>query len=214
MTTGNLLNASLSLATIERCVMAHTRLWLPTYLADAERAEGVLPDGTTELEPGSLPLPRSYRPTDGRVDKWAEDQLPALIFGSPGVDEGSLRHDGRGRFTARWIFQLTVVYSAKDDTLTRFGTAVYASALLQLFVQQQSIEGLQVEGVTPLDLAFDRLAFSPSRALGAATLAFSLEAGTVADARGGPSEPLVDPLADPGPWPDVDDVDFDIERMT
>lgn len=214
MTVANLLRGSLSLATVERCVMAHTRLWLPTYLRDAERAEGVMPDGVTELEPGSLPLPRSYRPTDGRVDKWGEDQLPALIFGSPGVDEGTLRHDGRGRYTARWIFQLTVVYSAKDDTLTRFGTAVYASALLQLFVQQQAIEGLEVEGIVPLDLAFDRLAFSPSRALGAATLAFSLEAGAVADARGGPLEPLDDPLDDPGAWPEVTDVEHDIERMT
>ena len=206
------MNASLSLSTIERRLMAHTRLWLPTYLREAERSEMVMPDGS-ELEPGALPLPCSYRPTDGRVDKWAEDQLPALIFGSPGIDEGTLRHDGRGRFTARWIFQLTIVYSASDDTLTRFGTAVYANALLSLFVQQQAVLGLDVEGIVPLDLAFDRLAWSPSRALGAATLSFSLEAGTVADARGGPSVPLEDPLEDPGPAPEVTDVDYDIERL-
>lgn len=211
MTASNLFGQSLSLTKIERCVMAHTKLWLPTYLREAERAEQYLPDGSANTV-GQLPLPRSYRPTDGRVDKWPEDQLPALIFGTSGVEDGSLRHQGNGEYTARWIYQLTVVHSAKDDVLTRYGVGVYAAALLQLFAQQQKISGLDVEGIVPLDLAYDRLAFSPSRALGSASLLFSLEAGTVADARGGPSEPLVDPESDPGPAPEVTTVQHDITK--
>lgn len=212
MTASNVLGPSLSLGRLERAVMAHVRLWLPTYLREAERAEGVQADGVTPLQPGSVPLPRSFRPTDGRVDKWPEDQLPALIFGSPGLANGGLRRDGRGEYRGTWVVQLTAVASGRDDTTTRWLAGIYCVALRLLLVQQPKVAGLDVDGIAYEDEAYDRLPFSRGRSLMAGSVSFTLGAGAVASARGGVSAPLPSPTTDPGPPPEVTETDVTIER--
>lgn len=211
MSDTNVFGAALSLPTIERGVMAHVRGWFPDYLRDAERREGVRADGVTALAPGDLPLPRSWRPA-AEVDKWAEDQLPAVIFGSPGLSDSGPRRDGYGKHEGPWVFSLTVVASGRDDQTTRWLCGVYTAALRLLFLQQPAVEGLPVESCTYADEAYDRLPFRRGRSLMAGTVVFELVLRDLGDASAGPLSPAENPIPDPGPWPDVENTALDLDR--
>lgn len=211
MTVENMMGPALSLPTIERRVMAHLRLWFPTYLREAERQELVRSDGVAPLAPGSIPLPRSWEPTQGRVDKWPAAQLPAVIFGSPGLGEPP-RRAGGGDYSGDWVFAMTGVASARDAASTRWVTGIYVLALRLLFVQQPLIEGLPVESCKWEDEAYDDLPFSRSGALMAGTATFTLGLGELASSAHGPPAPLENPIEDPGPWPTVQDTSLTVER--
>lgn len=211
MTVENLFGPVLTLGRVERSVMAHVRLWVPTYLPEVERSEGVRADGVTPLEPGSLPLPKSYRPAD-RLDKWPADQLPALIFGSPGLGDDGPRRRGDGAISGGWVFSLTAVASGRDDETTRWLCGIYTATLRLLFAQQPLIAGLDVESCAYEDEAYDGLPFSRSGSLMAGTVTFTLGLGGLASSAHGPAEPLADPLPDPGPWPTVQDTSLTVEK--
>lgn len=211
MTDLNVFGQALSLPTIERALMAHVRRWFPDYLRDAERAEGFRADGVTPLEVGTLQLPRSWRPAD-QVDKWAEDQLPAVIFGSPGLSDAGPRRDGSGKHEGPWVFSLTTVVSGRDDQATRWLCGIYTVALRLLFLQQPMIAGLPVESCKYADEAYDPLPFRRQRSLMGGTVVFELVLSGLGDASGGPLEPAADPIPDPGPWPEVENTALDLDR--
>ena len=219
MTATDLLGTSLSLPTLERRLTAHCRKWMPQYLRAAEREEEVGPDGGA-LVVGSLPLPRTWRATSGPVDKWPEDQLPAVIFGSPGLAEGGPRRDGRGLYAGTWAFGFTAVTSGRDDVATRWLCGVYAVALRLMFVQQPAVEGLDVQSCEYQDEGYDPLPFRRTGSLMAGTVTFTIGVGGLASARhglpaptdGGLPVPPADPTADPGPVPTVQTTHHQIER--
>lgn len=219
MAEGDLYGPGLSLPVIERALTAHVRLWYPTYLADAERSVEFRADGVTPVQPGDVPRPRAWRPAEGRVDKWPADQLPAIIFGSPGLADG-VRRNGRGEHSGEWAFGFTAVASARDDTSTRWVVGLHALALRKIFIQQPAVEGLPVESCTYEDEAYDPLPFARSGSLMAATVTFSIGLAELGSARGGPAAPVAggpavppaDPLADPPALPEVLETDHDITR--
>lgn len=211
MTVANQVGEALSLGRIERATMAHIRKWLPTYLREAERLEEVQADGVTALEVGSLPLPRSWRPAEGRLDKWPAEQLPAIIFGSPGLGDPP-RRTGRGDHEGEWVLSATAVVSGNDDVTTRHLVGIYGVALRLLFAKQPLIEGLPVESIKYADEAYDGLPFSRSGSLMAGTVVFELGLSGLVTSGPGPLEPLEDPLDDPGPWPDVQTYDLTVDR--
>lgn len=202
---------ALSLGRIERAVTAHLRRWYPDYLREAERQEAVRADGVTVLEPGDLQLPRSWRPA-AEVDKWPEDQLPAIIFGSPGLADSGPRRDGQGNHEGPWVFSVTAVASGNDDASTRWLVGVYTLALRLLFMQQPIIEGLSVEGCTYADEAYDALPFRRSRSLMGGTVVYELVLKDLGSASSGPLAPAENPIPDPGPWPEVENTQLDLDR--
>lgn len=211
MTDTNVFGTALSLPTIERAVMAHLRRWFPDYLRDAERREGVRADGVTPLEPGELPLPRSWRPA-AEVDKWAEDQLPAIIFGSPGLSDSGPRRSGDGKHEGPWVFSLTAVVSGRDDQVNRWLVGIYTAALRLLLMQQPMIVGLPVEGCHYADEAYDPIPQRRSRALMAGTVVYELVLSGLGDAAAGPLAPAENPIPDPGPYPEVENTGLDVTR--
>lgn len=212
MTATNQIGPHLTLSRVKRATLAHVQAWLPTYLRDVERAEGVRADGATPLVPGSLPLPRSWRVTDGPVHKWPEDQLPAVIFGSPGLDDSGPRRRGDGEHSGRWVVSLTAVVAGRDADVTDWLVGLYTAALRLLMVQQPLVAGLDMEGVTWQDEAYDDLPAQRTRSLKAGTCTFTMQLGGLASSAFGPVAPLPDPTTDPGPYPTVQDTGMTVER--
>jgi hypothetical protein len=220
----NLYGPVLTLPRIERAVISHVRAWLPAYLSEVQRQEQVQADGVTPLAPNALELPRSWRPTSGPVEKWPEDQLPAVIFGSPGLGDGGTRKDGEGDYSGSWVISLSAVVAGRDYDTVRWATGIYTAALRLLLVQQPRIEGLDVQGARWQDEGYDPLPFEQSRTLMAGTTVFTLELGGLANAAYGPAaptddpgaypQPPSDPAADPGPFPTVQTTELDIERSS
>lgn len=213
MSEGNLFGVALALPVIEARLLEHVQLWVPDYLRDIERQVAVRPDGAPHAV-GSLPLFRSFTPTDGRVDKWPENQLPACLFGSPGLD-GPPRRDGRGEHEGTFAVGFTVVVSARDDRWTRWLCGIYAAALRLLFIQQGAVQGLPITHVTYTDESYDPLAYSRQRAIMAATVTFAVGVGGLGSARQGPAAPSPTPdgaVPDPGPFPAVEETILEVER--
>lgn len=210
MTAGNVFGPILALPTIERLTMAHVRGWLPDYLRDVEAGVAFEPDGVTPLAPGSLPLPRSWRPTSGAVDKWPADQLPAVIFGSPGLgDPPARRAEG---YEGGFVVTLSAVASGNDEASTRWLVGIYVAALRALLAQQSDVEGLPVEGLALEDEGYDDLPFSRSGSLMVGTVAFTMTLRDLVDPTTGPAAPSGDPAIDPGPWPEAETTELILER--
>lgn len=201
----------LTLPRIKGRVVAHTRLWMPTYLRAIEREEGVRADGVTPLAAGTLPLPKSWTKTNGRVDKWPAAQLPAVIFSSPGLSDSGAHRYGTA-YQGTWAFGLTTVASARDADSTEWLCGLYTAALRLLFIQQPVVGGLPVKGCSYADEAYDELPFSRSGSLMAGTATFELELGDLGDVRLGPLEPAADPVPRPGDGPEVQTTALDLER--
>lgn len=212
MTDANLFGRAVSLGQIERRLTAHCRLWFPSYLRNAEREEGVKADGVTPHQVGTLPLPKAWEATQGRVDKWPAAQLPAVVFGSPGLDGDGLRRDGRGNHAGAFVFAFSAVTSGRDDRSTRWLCGVYTAALRLLFIQQPDVEGLPVESCAYEDESYDDLPYSRTGALMSGTVSFTLGLGGLGSARSGPMAPLPEPSTDPGPHPVVTETSLEMER--
>jgi hypothetical protein len=218
----NLYGPMLTRSRIHRAVIAHVKLWIPHYLAEVQRQEGVRADGVTALGPTDLPLPKSWRPTPGEVRKWPEDQLPAVIFGSPGLGSGGTRKDGEGAYSGAWIISLSAVVGGRDLDTTEWLAGMYTAALRLLMVQQPRVQGLDVQGARWEDEGYDPLPADAGRSLAAGTCTFTLELGGLANAAYGPAAPTDDPTTypqppgdpgdDPGPFPTVEEFELDIER--
>jgi hypothetical protein len=208
----NVYGVALSRGRIQRATTAHVRRGVPDYWRVAARQEGVQADGATALEVGTLQLPRSWRRTQGELDRWPEDQLPALIFGSPGLSDEGVRRDGEGKHEGTWVFSWTAVVSGRDDDVTGWLVGIYTLALRLLFLQQPLIEGLPVTKCSYADEAYDGLPFRRSRSLMAGTVVFELGLKDLGSARGGPVDPAENPIPDPGPWPVVENTGLDLDR--
>lgn len=206
----NLYGQVLTRSKVERAVIAHVQAWLPAYLSETQRQEETYPDGSP-LGVTDLQLPRAWRATNGPVEKWPEDQLPAVVFGSSGLSAPPAM-DGRRVYTASWAFALSAVVSGNDYDSTEWLAGIYVAALRLLMVQQPLVAGLEVESLKWEGESYDPLPFEAGRSLAAGTCAFTLEIRDVANASGGPVAPPDDPGVDPGPWSEVDEVELDIER--
>jgi len=179
------------------------RRWASTYLAELERQN--------DLQPGSLPRPRGWAIAPS-LDKWPEDQLPAVVFESTGVP-GPPRKGGDGRYRADWTVRIHVVCSARTWEDSRRLAMRYTAAMRALFVQRPSLDG-NANGTTWVVEAYDELAFDDTRSLAAGAAAFIVQVEDVTTANAGPVTPA-DPLyPDIDPWPDwplVKEVDVEVD---
>jgi hypothetical protein len=178
------------------------RTWISTYLAEKEDQDGI--------RRGTLPRPRGWTVAPS-VDKWPEDQLPAIIFESTGIP-GLPRKGGDGRYRARWELRVTTVVSARSERDSRRLASRYTAALRTLFAQRPSLDG-NANGIDWLAERYDELAFDEQRSLGHGTVALLVEVDDVATAGAGPQTPAepLDPDYDPwADWPTVKTADVDV----
>lgn len=170
-------------STIELAAIAHYKKWEETYLAEVERLTG--------REPRKIPKIRSYS-IKNDLEKFPEEQTPAMVIVSPGIVADSIEREGDGVYSAQWDIGIAVVASSRDETTTDSMRAAYAAAVRAVFLQHPSVEG----GGTIeewVDESYSDLPVEADRTLAVAQLLFRIRAEAIVDASGGLREPLEDP---------------------
>jgi hypothetical protein len=185
------------------CVDLFVR-WMGTYLSEVERQHG--------LTAGSWARPRTFRRSLS-LDKWPEDQLPAVVLVSTGLATPPVKA-GDGKFRARWLMGLVVICSARTEELSHDMARHYCAAIRTLLEQRPSLDGY-ADGVQWLDESYNDLNFDDSRSLCTGRAVFAVEVDDVMSANSGPVTPD-DPLSpdtDPwAPWPTVETVEIVVEQ--
>jgi hypothetical protein len=190
---------------LTNAVIAKLKLWLPTYVAEVERQQN--------LDPRSLPLPRSYSirttPT-----KWREDQTPAVIAVSPGLF-GDPERDGEGQWRAPWGVSVITVTAAVDQENTDYASKMYAAAIRGALLQNQPVDDAG-STVRWLDEEYTDIPTDRDRSLAGARVDFELLVPCAVDEQAGPwpgSDPPEDPYAVPPGWSTVTDPDLTVSPL-
>lgn len=178
--------------------------WVPAYIAEIERQN--------ELEPRSLPMPRSYS-TRTQVTKWGEDQTPAVVIVSPGLS-GPPRRDGEGGWQAPWGLAVAVIASGHSQETVIENSSYYGAAVRACLLQRQPLP--KVDGrLMWLDEDYTDVPESDSRSLAAARIEFECLIPTTVNDMAGPAPsaaPPEDPYVTPGNWPTVQATDLTISQ--
>lgn len=169
---------------IQQAVVETIDLWIVTYLAEIERQN--------DLEPRAIQLPKSYITSDdGELNKWPEDQLPAILVMCPGnANDPVERADG---YTANFAVNVAAIVSQRDKESTTTMAGYYGAALMALIVQNPSLGGI-ANGVRWRGGRTDDLAPDDARSIAAAVHVFEVEVENVVQlADFGLNEPPEDP---------------------
>lgn len=181
-------------STVERDMISHLQLWMPTYLGQMER------DMT--LPPGSLKVDDWSRKT--RLANLAEEAIPKIVVVSPGTHGKPYKH--AHKWCAKWLLRVTAVCSADDEITTRDLAHAYLTAMKLIILQYQRInENPDVEGAEWDGDNYNLLASTDARSIAASQATILVEYKNVADEGEGPTAIAPDPEnpQDPGPWPTV-----------
>jgi hypothetical protein len=179
--------------------------WIGTYLSEAERQHG--------LAAGTLARPRAIVRTTS-LDKWPEDQLPAVLVVSVGTMEQPVK-GGDGSFRARWRIALGGLVSARTQEETRTMAMLYGLALRALLIQRPSLDG-HAAGTVWTAETYDDLEYDDGRTLALAVEEFTVEVDGVTLADAGPVTPddPLDPETDPWPdWPLAEQVEVEVDAV-
>lgn len=188
-------------ALLEDAAIEHLKAWMPTYLAEMERQNG--------LDPESLPMIRSYT-TLNEFDAWEEEQTPAIVVVSPGTIGEPLK-EGGGLYRANWALGIGCIVSARDRVSTNRVAKLYGGAIRAAIMQHESMGGV-AEGAEWSSERYDDVPSEASRTLAAAQLLFEVEVRSVLDGSAGPAEPLDDPYTAPADWGEVQTHDVQVTR--
>ena len=193
-------------ADLEQAIMASLKKWSSTYLSELERQHG--------MEAGELARVRSWTiaPT---LDKFPEDQLPALILWSVGLAPPPDRKAG-SVYSARWDMRLGLVCGATTPTRSHELAELYVAAHRALLLNRQSLDGFGANGTEWLDESYDDLPYDEARSLGWGVAQFSVQVDDVQTVYAGPLEPDAPLTPDTAPWPDdpaANTVDVEVDKV-
>lgn len=194
---------------VEAALLAQTRTWMRTYLAEIDRQHG---------QPvGTLPVPRAYV-ISGAHEKMPEDQTPAVMIVSPGMTDPPVA-DGQGRYTARWGVDVAVLTSARGNEHALRLARLEVLALRALLIQQQTLpdERLSVRRIEFIGEHYNELDSIDDRTICLASVSLAVEIGDVTTRHAGPLAPLLPPEPDPGPdspaWPIAETADVNVTKQ-
>lgn len=188
---------------LEAAALAQLQVWFADYLAEVERHHG--------LAVGSLPLPRSWE-VSSTVERFPEDQLPAVMLASPGLADPPLA-DGAGTYTARWQLVVATQVAARGNRLALRLARLYALAVRALMLQQQDLAPLQVRRVDWMDERYRLLDSVDDRTTCVAEVELAVEVRDVTTRHAGPLAPLLGPGAvgpDSPAWPLATSADVEL----
>jgi hypothetical protein len=118
---------------VQRAVRDTVKRWITTYLAAIERAE--------ELDPRSLPEPRSYvLKDDGTLNKRPSDQTPTICVLCPGT-YGDPVMEGEGLYRAAFLVNVAAIVESGDPDFVSDLAGFYISAVRDLLVHNGSLGG-------------------------------------------------------------------------
>lgn len=185
---------------VEDAVIATIKEWIEVYLREIEMQWGV-----TE----NLPVPRSYN-VGAEFDKWAEDQLPAVILISPGTSDRPSA-DGEGGFNAPFRVSICIFATGNTRENTRRNAHLYGGAVRAMLLQKRSLGGIS-DGATWEGEDYDQGPTEKGRTIGSVVVDFVFNIPGVVYRTGGPPTPP-DPDNQPGePWPTVQSGDIVIVK--
>lgn len=190
---------------VEHALAQTVRVWMRDYLAEIERRR--------LLEVGKLPAFRSMVESS-TLSKFPEDQLPALLIASSGVEPrgGRIEHNSDGLYTARFRVECGTVISARGNRLAVKLARYYTAALRTLLIQQlprprwSGLEGIRrVEWVGE---RYAQLGDISERTQAGGMAAVIVEVEGVSQWGQGPLEPSDPPI--PGDWPVAERVEVTV----
>jgi hypothetical protein len=199
-----------SAADVEDHVQATLQRWFPTYLYQVERLH--------QLVPGTLPAPRAWV-RSAAVEKFPEDQLPAVMIGSPGLTDDPPAADGAGYYTAAWRINLGLEIAAGPNRRALELARWYTLALRAAILQQQQDPGLpgpvQVARIDWITERYDLLDSIDDRTVCVGIVELVVTAAGVLQRNAGPLDPIIPPQPpDPNApaWPVAATVDTTVTK--
>jgi len=196
---------------IEDYLQAVLERWYPSYLWEVERHTGTTP--------GTLPLPRSLV-RSSEIEKFPEDQTPALFLASPGLTDPPAA-DGGGYYTATWQVNLGVQVVAGPNRRALELARWYTLALRACVLQQQQDPGILLRlrnvRVDWRDERYDLLDSVDDRTVCVGRVETAVTVAEVLQRGLGPLEPLIPPQPGPDPespgWPPAQTVTTTVEKV-
>lgn len=205
MTNSTIFGAILSADVAQDAMIAHLKLWLPTYLAEIDEQRG--------FERGYTNTPQSWQivPT---FDNTLDGQLPAILAICPGTADKPEKL-GDGTYLVTYTVGVAALVKAPDQLQANALAKRYGAAITACVDQKKSLGRNDVEAVTWEGDSYDDVPTSQDRTLVAATVHFNVQFHGVLSEYAGPfapevtseeqTEPIVDhtkPQPDPTtPWP-------------
>lgn len=190
-----------SASDVEAALMGQLERWIDSYMSEVERQR--------DMEVRTLPRPRSWVYSSA-VEKFPEDQLPAVILASPGITDPPTA-DGQGRYSARWRVLVAAEVVARGNRVALGLARLYATALRATAIQQQALEGLDVWRIDWMGERYDVLDSVDDRTVCVAQVELAVTVGDVTTRGAGPLEPEPPPTEQPSPtWPVAETADIDI----
>jgi hypothetical protein len=172
---------------VDHAVATCVRAWVRDYLAELARQRG--------LDPEALPAFRSIVDSS-EARRYPEDQLPALLVASTGVESrgGRLELNGDGFYTARFRVDCGAVVSARGNRHAVRLARYYAAAVRALLLQQLAKPRWSgLEGVRRVDWVGERyqaLDEASDRTQARGTTQLVVEVENVTNWAMGPDEPV------------------------
>lgn len=206
---GDLFGATIDGGDVEAALLAHLKLWMPTYLPDAVREK----DPDKKLWPGGVGNPadtgkasvlpvREFTVKHAADDNWPAEQLPMLLAHAPGHGKATSR-EGDGRLTGHFLVNLSAIASGGGIDDTKLLARVYSNAAIKAIMQKpdlggfaEEVEWLDSKNMRPPGAEKERSIMSVVNVL-LITVPGILNLGA------GPDEPLPDPETSPGERPVV-----------
>lgn len=182
-----------SAATLDAALIQTLRAWMPAYVAEAARQDGLTP----------LPVaPRSYL-VASELDRFEEDQIPSVVVVSPGMSEPP-EVQGDGHYRAWWEIGVSAITTGRDADEARRFACIYAAAARGVLIQHPSLGGV-ASAVAWTGERYDDIQIESRRTLCAGQVTVRVLIEQAAYRFGGPPEPPEDPaIPDEGIRPSVD----------
>jgi hypothetical protein len=209
VTTANLFGPSVGLGHVHRWALLGTQAWIGEYVRESERSQG--------YEVGGVSLPLSWEITEA-LTKSPDRVTPCVVVQLPGI--GDIRRSGDdGQHAGIVPVDLSAIIRARDEDDRDRVAYVYELALRLLFLERAA-EFLDLPGWDGPDVLVESVAWAGSeiaplrrsRTLVAATASFRVGMADLASDMAGPMVPRVDPVPDPGNWPDVETSTITVEH--
>lgn len=193
---------------VENAMKATLEDWMPDYLGELARIEGYGPNVVEE--------PRAIV-TASEFAKHPEDQLPVILVLNAGLSGPPTRR-ANGTYEASWLVGVAPIVGDMDMELSRRLAATYTAACRTAVLQHKRLKStLYTDGfatfLTWKDEKYSDIPFGEARTLASGHVFFAVGVEGVVTEQAGPRVPSPSPEVDPGPWPDVEHVEIEVESV-
>lgn len=184
---------------IEVAVADRLNARLDAYLAAVERQR--------DLAVGVISRPRGIFAAS-EIDKWSENQLPAIIVATPGTT-GTPEKGGDGYYRATYQLEIAAIVSTSGDGSSRRLAQRYAAAIRPTILQERSLDtglaAMSFQGET-----LDAIDIDDRRTLFGSVSLFEVTLEQIVNVRKGP---LPEDRDDPGTVNVADTVTVEIDNQ-